>query len=335
METHIKKNVALVLSSGGPRGFAYIGAIEELERRGYRICSIAGTSIGSLIGGIYAAGKLAELKKWLYNLDGWKVFGLMDLSIGRNHLMKGEKLIHAIKQIVPETDIEDMKIPFKAIATDLYTGEEVVFDSGSLFQAIRASISIPSLFRPVRYGYRTLVDGGIVNTLPLNRVDRTGNDIVVAFNVNDVDVDEIRGNIIDEANHKEEKIKQKKELDNETKAVMESIRNNDTMTFLEKMKLAGHQGRKVIEHAINDDGDEEGYELGENYYGILSRTFSLMNHINSRQSIDMYKPDIVVNMPFDAYGDISDYAKADEIAETGRILMKTALDRYEDEHSMF
>ena len=335
METHIKKNVALVLSSGGPRGFAYIGAIEELERRGYRICSIAGTSIGSLIGGIYAAGKLAELKKWLYNLDGWKVFGLMDLSIGRNHLMKGEKLIHAIKQIVPETDIEDMKIPFKAIATDLYTGEEVVFDSGSLFQAIRASISIPSLFRPVRYGYRTLVDGGIVNTLPLNRVDRTGNDIVVAFNVNDVDVDEIRGNIIDEANHKEEKIKQKKELDNETKAVMESIRNNDTMTFLEKMKLAGHQGRKVIEYAINDDGDEEGYELGENYYGILSRTFSLMNHINSRQSIDMYKPDIVVNMPFDAYGDISDYAKADEIAEAGRILMKTALDRYEDEHSIF
>ena len=335
METHIKKNVALVLSSGGPRGFAYIGAIEELERRGYRICSIAGTSIGSLIGGIYAAGKLAELKKWLYNLDGWKVFGLMDLSIGRNHLMKGEKLIHAIKQIVPETDIEDMKIPFKAIATDLYTGEEVVFDSGSLFQAIRASISIPSLFRPVRYGYRTLVDGGIVNTLPLNRVDRTGNDIVVAFNVNDVDVDEIRGNIIDEANQREEKIKQKKELDNETKAVMESIRNNDTMTFLEKMKLAGHQGRKVIEHAINDDGDEEGYELGENYYGILSRTFSLMNHINSRQSIDMYKPDIVVNMPFDAYGDISDYAKADEIAEAGRILMKTALDRYEDEHSMF
>lgn len=335
METHIKKNVALVLSSGGPRGFAYIGAIEELERRGYRICSIAGTSIGSLIGGIYAAGKLAELKKWLYNLDGWKVFGLMDLSIGRNHLMKGEKLIHAIKQIVPETDIEDMKIPFKAIATDLYTGEEVVFDSGSLFQAIRASISIPSLFRPVRYGYRTLVDGGIVNTLPLNRVDRTGNDIVVAFNVNDVDVNEIRGNIINEANHKEEKIKQKKELDNETKAVMESIRNNDTMTFLEKMKLAGHQGRKVIEHAINDDGDEEGYELGENYYGILSRTFSLMNHINSRQSIDMYKPDIVVNMPFDAYGDISDYAKADEIAEAGRILMKTALDRYEDEHSMF
>lgn len=332
----MKKEVALVLSSGGPRGFAYIGAIEELERRGYRITSVAGTSIGSLIGGIYAAGKLNELKAWLYNLDSWKVFSLMDLSIGKNHLLKGDKLIHSIKQVVPEIDIEDLRIPFKAVATDLYTGEEVVFDSGSLFQAIRASISIPSLFSPVRYGYRTLIDGGIANTLPLNRVHRNGNDTLVAFNVNDVDVDEVRKNIIDEANQAQEKAQQKKELDAETKAVMDSIRHNPSMTFLDKMKLAGQQGRKVIEHAINDDGNnDESHEIGENYYGILTRTFSLMNHVNTKLAIELYKPDILVNMPFDAYGDISDYAKADEIAEAGRILMKTALDRYEDEHSTF
>lgn len=331
----MKKEVALVLSSGGPRGFAYIGAIEELERRGYRITSIAGTSIGSLIGGIHAAGRLNELKAWLYGLDSWKVFTLMDLSIGKNHLLKGDKLIQAIKQIVPEIDIEDLRIPFKAVATDLYTGEEVVFDSGSLFQAIRASISIPSLFRPVRYGYRTLIDGGIANTLPLNRVHRNGNDILVAFNVNDVDVDEVRKNIIDEANHAQEKEQQKKELDAETKAVMDSIRHNPSMTFLDKMKLAGQQGRKVIEHAINDDGTDESHDVGENYYGILTRTFSLMNHVNSKLAAELYRPDILVNMPFDAYGDISDYAKADEIAEAGRILMKTALDRYEDEHSTF
>lgn len=331
----MKKEVALVLSSGGPRGFAYIGAIEELERRGYRITSVAGTSIGSLIGGIHAAGRLNELKTWLYGLDSWKVFTLMDLSIGKNHLLKGDKLIQAIKQIVPEIDIEDLRIPFKAVATDLYTGEEVVFDSGSLFQAIRASISIPSLFRPVRYGYRTLIDGGIANTLPLNRVHRNGNDILVAFNVNDVDVDEVRKNIIDEANQAQEKEQQKKELDAETKAVMDSIRHNPSMTFLDKMKLAGQQGRKVIEHAINDDGTDESHDVGENYYSILTRTFSLMNHVNSKLAAELYRPDILVNMPFDAYGDISDYAKADEIAEAGRILMKTALDRYEDEHSTF
>lgn len=331
----MKKEVALVLSSGGPRGFAYIGAIEELERRGYKITSIAGTSIGSLIGGIYAAGRMNELKQWLYSLDSWKVFSIMDLSVGKNHLMKGDRLIQAIKQIVPDVNIEDLEIPFKAIATDLYTGEEVIFDKGGLFQAIRASISIPSLFRPVKYGYRTLIDGGIANTLPLDRVDRNGNDILVAFNVNDVDVDEIRKNIIDEANSAQEKAKQKKELEAENKAVMDSIRHNPSMTFMDKMRLAGQQGRKVIEHALNEDDSSESFEMGENYYALLTRTFSLMNHVNSNQAIRLNKPDILVSMPFDAYGDIADYAKADEIAEAGRIMMKTALDRYEDEHSKF
>ena len=157
------KDVALVLSSGGPRGFAYIGAIEELIERGYRITSIAGTSIGSLIGGMYAAGRLPQVKEWLYSLDAWKVFGLMDISFSRNHLVKGDKVIEALKEIVPDINIENLDIPYKAISTDLYTGEEVIFDKGNLYQAIRASISIPSLFRPVKSGMRTLIDGGIVN----------------------------------------------------------------------------------------------------------------------------------------------------------------------------
>lgn len=335
METDNKQNVALVLSSGGPRGFAYIGAIEELERRGYRITSIAGTSIGSLIGGIYAAGKLPELKEWLYTLDGWKVFSLMDLSIGRNHMIKGNKLIETMKQIVPDVMIEDLKIPFKAIATDLYTGEEVIFDSGELFQAIRASISIPSLFRPVKYNYRVLIDGGIANTFPLNRVDRNGNDILVGFNVNDVDIDEIRQSVISEVRQEEERAMHKKEIDEQTRLVIESVKHNENLTFIEKMKLAGQQGRKVIEHAVKSDPGTELIEMGENYYSILSRSFSLMNHVNSKMAIQMHKPDILVSMPFDEYGDISDYAKADEIAETGRILMKDALDHYEDLHSRY
>ena len=334
MEREIKKDVALVLSSGGPRGFAYIGAIEELERRGYRITSVAGTSIGSLIGGIYAAGKLDQLKEWLYTLDSWKVFTLMDVSIGRNHLMKGDKLIDAMKEIVPEVNIEDLSIPFKAVATDLYTGEEVVFDRGDLFNSIRASISIPSLFRPVKYGYRTLIDGGIANTLPLNRVSRNGKDIVVAFNVNDVDVDEIRQMLISDAEHRHEKEQQKKDMDKETRVVMDSVRHNDNLSLIEKLKLAGMHGRKVLQMKIDRDEDSSSHEFGDSYYGILSRTFSLMNHINSKLSIEIHKPDILVNMPFDEYGDISDYARADEIAETGRILMKQALDRYEDEHSI-
>lgn len=329
-----RKDVALVLSSGGPRGFAYIGAIEELESRGYNITQVAGTSIGSLIGGIYAAGRLPELREWLFNLDAWKVFTLMDLSIGKNHIIKGNKLIQAMKEIVPDVRIEELDIPFKAIATDLYTGEEVVFDKGGLYDAIRASISIPSLFSPVKYGYRTLIDGGIANTLPLGRVTRGVGNIVVAFNVNDVDVDSIRHAIIEEARQEENKAMKVKELEKERKAVMDSIRYNSTLSFTEKMKLAGEQGRKMLEQAISTNDDESDFELGENYYDLLSRTFSLMNHINSKQAIEMFPPDILVNMPFDAYGDISDYARADEIAETGRTLMKAALDKYEDEHPL-
>ena len=217
------KDVTLVLSSGGPRGWAYIGAIEELERRGYNITSVAGTSIGSLIGGIYAAGKLAEVKQWLFTLDAWKVFSLMDLSISKNHLVKGDKVIGALKEIVPDINIEDLRIPYRAVAADLYTGEEVVFDRGPLFDAIRASISIPSLFRPVKYGFRTLVDGGVVNTMPISRAVRHDGDILVAFDVNDIDVDAIRQSLIDDARQEEEYRQAGKDLDAETRSVMNSV----------------------------------------------------------------------------------------------------------------
>lgn len=330
----MKKDVALVLSSGGPRGFAYIGAIEELLSRDYNITSVAGTSIGSLIGGIFAAGRLPQIKDWLYTLDAWKVFTLMDLSISKNHLVKGDRVIEAIKEIVPDVQIEDLRIPFKAIATDLYTGEEVIFDEGDLFDAIRASISIPSLFRPVKYGYRTLIDGGIVNAIPLNRVDRNGHDILVAFDVNDVDVEGIRGMLIEEARSREELLEHQKQMDEQTRSVMASIRKNGNMTFKDKVRLAGQQGFKVLADKISSDARRvETIDIGDNYYSILSRTFSLMNHVNSEHSISMNKPDVLVKMPFDAYGEISDYAKASEIAEIGRELMKKALDKYEAEEN--
>jgi NTE family protein len=188
MET---KDVALVLSSGGPRGFAYIGAIEELESRGYNITSVAGSSIGSLVGGIYAAGKLPEFKEWLFSLNNLKMMRLLDFSIKKSYLLKGTKVMEAIESVVPDVEIESLLIPFVAVATDLYTGEPQVFWKGKLFEAIRASISIPSLFMPVKYGSQTLVDGGITSTLPLSYVARNGHDILVGFDVNDVEPDTV------------------------------------------------------------------------------------------------------------------------------------------------
>ncbi len=323
------KDVALVLSSGGPRGWAYIGAIEELESRGYNITSVAGASIGSLIGGIYAAGKLSEIKEWLFSLDAWKVFDLMDLSISKNHLVKGDKVIDAIMEIVPNVNIEDLNIPYRAVAADLYTGEEVIFDRGPLFEAIRASISIPSLFRPVKYGFRTLVDGGVVNTMPIDRVVRSGNDILVAFDVNDVDVEAIRNTVITEAKAEEAKIEAEKALDAETKIVMNSVRNNTSLSLMDKIRLAVGQGEKILMHKLNSEEQEPEMLFENSYYSILSRTFSLMNHVLAKNAAERYRPEILVKMPFDAYGDISDYANAREISEAGRELMREALDRFE------
>ena len=326
----MNKDVTLVLSSGGPRGWAYIGAIEELESRGYNITSVAGTSIGSLIGGIYAAGRLADVKEWLFSLDAWKVFSLMDLSISRNHLVKGDKVINALKDIVPDVNIEDLPIPYRAVAADLYTGEEVVFDRGPLFEAVRASISIPSLFRPVKYGFRTLVDGGIVNTMPISRAVRKEGDLLVAFDVNDIDVDGIRKILIDEARQEEEKMAEEKALNKETRSVIQAVRHDRNLSFIEKVKLAGAQGHKVIAHKLNEEEDEPGLFYEDNYYSILSRTFSIMNHVLAKEAAERYRPDILVKMPFDTYGEIGDYAKAREISEAGRELMRAALDKFEN-----
>lgn len=328
----MKKKVALALSSGGPRGFAYIGAIEELETRGYEISSVAGTSIGSLVGGIYAAGKLAEFKEWLFRLDAWRVFSLLDLSFALNHVVKGEKIIEAMRQVVPDVDIENLKIPYVAVATDLYTGEEVLFNEGKLFTAIRASISIPSLFRPVPYGLTKLIDGCVANCLPLSRVQRTEGDLLVAFDVNDINVGKIRSTLAVEhaARKVDSAFERQKRL--EMRRAISTATSIKSVSLVDKVKYVGSQAISVVRDMMKY---EENYNkdtamiYGESYYNLIDRSFSLMNHRQAELSIALYRPDVVVRMPFDSYGDMSDYAKAEEIADEGRRLMAEALDRYE------
>lgn len=144
------KKVALVLASGGARGMAHIGAIEELESRGYQITSIAGTSAGALVAGLYATGKLNEAKDWFMSLDKQRLLSLGDFSLSLNYIVKGDKIIDAFKEIVHDCNIEDLPIPVSLVASDVINNKEVVLESGSLFDAVRASVSIPLFFRPVR-----------------------------------------------------------------------------------------------------------------------------------------------------------------------------------------
>lgn len=298
------KKVALALASGGPRGFAYIGAIEELQSRGYEITSVSGTSAGALVGGIFAAGGMQAFKEWLYGLDPVKVMALMDFSFSKNYLVKGDKVIKAIKERVPDIRIEDLPIPFTAVATDLYTGEEVVFRDGPLFDAIRASISIPSMFRPVKWKGRTLVDGGMVNTFPLNRVQRTPGDILVGFNVNEIDAAEIQGFL-------------------DSRAAL--VEGKDGMPLLSRIQTDLQAFR------LNADGRSERLPVGadDNFASILQRSFGIMNGTIARMGIDACPPDVLASLPFDSYHGVYGYTHAPEIVERGRALMAEALDQYE------
>ena len=303
------KNVALALASGGPRGFAYIGAIEELQARGYTITSVAGASAGSLVGGIFAAGGLKPFKEWLFSLDPVKVMALMDVSVSKNFLVKGERVIKEIESFVPDVNIEDLPIPFSAIATDLYTGEEVIFRKGPLFSAIRASISIPSMFKPVKWKGRTLVDGGMVNTFPLNRVQRTPGDILVGFNVNQIDAAQIQGFL-------------------DSRAAIAQERESEH-SLLGRIQ-AGLQQRQ-LEASASNSWIPVGAD--DNFASILQRSFGIMNCSLSRIAIELTPPDVLASLPYDSYHGVYGYSHAEEIATLGRQLMAEALDQYEKKNA--
>ena len=180
--------MALVLGSGGARGLAHIGAIEALEQRGYTISSIAGCSMGSIIAGMYAAGQLEEAKKWFLRVDKQLILRMMDINLlSGSSLVKGQRIIKELEKVVPDQPIEDLLIPCTIVASDMQNTEEVLFRSGSLFEAVRASISIPLFFEPVQSGNRLLIDGGILNPLPLHVIERTEGDILVAMDISGKD----------------------------------------------------------------------------------------------------------------------------------------------------
>jgi NTE family protein len=180
----MKKNtVSLVLGSGGARGMAHIGVIRLLEENHFKIRSIAGCSIGALIGGIYAAGYLNEFEQWVRAITKIDMVTLLDISWEKNGLVKGDKFINTLIDLVGEQLIEELPIPYTAVATDVKGQREIWIKSGSLFDAIRASISIPLLFTPFKYNGVELIDGGVLNPVPIAPTFGDETDLVIAVNL--------------------------------------------------------------------------------------------------------------------------------------------------------
>jgi NTE family protein len=175
--------VSLVLGSGGARGLAHIGVIQWLTENGYSIRSISGSSIGALVGGIHAARKLEVYAEWVLALERMHVLRLLDPTIGRSGLFKGERIISVLRELIGDCDIEALPISFTAVATDLDSGQEVWLRSGKLFDAIRASIATPLVFTPVRHGERTLLDGAVVNPVPVAPTLDDDTDLTIAVDL--------------------------------------------------------------------------------------------------------------------------------------------------------
>ena len=179
----MQKKVSLVLSGGGARGLAHIGVIEELEKAGYEIHSVVGTSMGALVGGMYAMGKLETFKEWMTSLDRMKVFNLVDFTISSHGLVKGDKVFSRMQELIPDQDIEKFPKYFAALAVDLIKRDEVIFEKGSFYKAARASIAIPNVMKPVKTKNQILVDGGVMNNLPMLHAHRVEGDLLVAVDV--------------------------------------------------------------------------------------------------------------------------------------------------------
>ncbi|MCR5179962.1 MAG: patatin-like phospholipase family protein [Bacteroidaceae bacterium] len=302
------RDIALVLSSGGARGLAHIGAIEELEQQGFRISSVAGCSMGALVGGMFAAGRLQDFKQWMFDLDRSKIWKLTDLSLSLTHLMKGERVIEAMKDVVPDVNIEELPLPYCAVATDWESGREVVYRRGSLYDAIRASISMPAVFSPVRREGMILVDGGIINPLPLNQVERQEDDLLVAVNVSGPDF--------------EGQSRQRHEREEEEARKMEEAiaRRRSSSNPLRRHLPNIPTRAELIDRLLPD-------ELSPNYITLVDRSLSIAIKQNAALALQLYQPDILADIPLTDF-DGFDYDKGEEIAAIGRNVMRKAIAKW-------
>ena len=295
------KRVSLVLGSGGARGLAHIGVIEVLEENGFEVASICGCSMGALVGGIHAMGKLDVFKDWVCALDQGDVLRLLDFSFSSAGLIKGDRVIEALRSLVGDRCIEDLQIDFTAVATDLDARREVWIDEGSLFDAIRASIAVPTVFAPVRRGGRTLVDGGLLNPVPIAPTLRDDTDFTVA---------------VDLAGHRDPELDGREEEPAETAS--------DRGELDEYRQAIGDFVDRLTRRVT--DGFTSGDKGKMSMLDVVNRSFDTMQVTLSRIRLAEYQPDVLIAIPRNICQTFEYYRAAEVIAE-GRRQAERTLER--------
>ena len=282
-----KQTVSLVLGSGGARGYAHIGVIEVLQEQGYEIRSISGSSMGALIGGLFACGKLDDYKAWVLTLDILDLLRLLDFSFAATGVIKGDKVFDILEKLIARpVRIEDLPVDFTAVATDIDTQKEVWFQEGDLLSAIRASIAIPTVFTPQTADSRLLVDGGILNPLPTVPLLSNTNDLLIAVN-----------------------------LSGAPRADTGIPKPHTTAEETLQAKIADFLDKNFFTKESRDE---------VNYFTIFSKTIETMQNLITRYELAAHQPDILMEVPKNLCG-FYEFHRAEEIIAYGRQIATEAL----------
>ena len=293
-ETPRRPTIALALGAGGAKGLAHIGVIEELEAQGFQIIAIAGCSMGALIGGVHAMGKLDVYRDWVCSLDKFDVLKLVDwsFSFSGGGLIKGEKIIGTLLDLMGDTRIEELPIAFTAVATDLDREREVWLTRGSLFDAVRASIAIPTLFRPHIIDGRTLVDGALLNPVPVTPLIRDPADYVIAVSI-----------------------------DGPAQSTVPEQMSADTGT---PRRGIGHLLGRLLPGGHSEARDAQIKPQEPGALALLGQSMDLMQANLSRLRLAAYQPDLLVQLARNV-SSAYEFYRARELIELGREHTRAAL----------
>jgi len=312
-------SISLVLGSGGARGYAHIGVIEELEAHGFAIRSIAGSSMGALVGGIYAAGKLKVYGDWARSLQRFDVLRLLDWTVSGGGFIKGDRIIGVLRDLIGETNIEDLPIPYTAVAVDLDVQREVWFSHGPLFDAIRASIAIPTIFRPYHYQGRLLVDGGLLNPLPVSPTLRDLTDGTIAVDVN----------APAEPLHRLTNAKTASEDTDRGSAGQASPEMaHDAKPAPVDIQRAGYRQRiaEFVE-SMMEKREKRAVEAEPGAFELFARSLDTVQETITRLKLAAEPPDLLITIPRNACA-FYEFHRADELIELGRVRTREALARW-------
>jgi NTE family protein len=302
------KTIALALGSGGARGYAHIGVIEEIEARGWEIVGVSGTSMGAVIGGLYVGGAMGRYRDWAVGLGRRDVMRLMDPGLGGAGVLRASKVMSKVKEHLGDLAIEEARLPYTAVAVDLVTQREVWFTSGPMIDAMRASIAIPTVFTPLAKNGMVLADGGLLNPVPVAPLAPVHADAIIAVNLSGPSAT---------TDHAREEIF--------TGIKLPRIRFPSIPQMIEPALRALIPAFGRAEVGQSDDHQD----LRMNTLDVVDRSLNLMQEVIRRYRLAGYPPDVLVNVPLDSCGTL-DFHRAKDMIEVGRERAMRAFDAWEE-----